>query len=82
LSKRRRSFFCVAKTDAYGGEYICVPRSHWHAQSASSVITIQLRIRRHIPIVWRQRSTADSARLILFTKRLSNPFKSKGAAYV
>jgi hypothetical protein len=49
----------------------CVQKSLWHARNANSVTTILPRIRRPIPTEWRSRSTADSARLIPFTRKPS-----------
>ena len=71
-------FFCAVKSLANKVQSRirevkkCVPGSHLPAQSARTETTIQRRIRRHIPTVWKQRSTADFAKSIHYIRRLSN----------
>jgi len=60
---------------------LCVQELHWHAQSARTATMIQQRIRRLIQIVWRQRSIADSAEHIHFTRRQNNHGRGKYTVY-
>ena len=52
----------------------CVQELHLLAQNARTVTTIQRKIRSFIQIEWRQISTADSARDILYIRKQSNLF--------
>ena len=54
----------------------CAQESHWHVQNANSVTTTWPRIRRLIRTEWRLRSTADSARDILCTRKQYNLLSS------
>ncbi len=51
---------------------ICVQKSHWHVQSASSVTTIPPRIRRLILTEWKPRSIVDSVRDIQIIRKPNN----------
>ena len=57
---------------------MCVQESHWHVQNVNNVTTIQLRIRKLILNVWKQKNTASSVNHTHYTKKQNNLCKRGG----